>query len=59
MSITLYFQNGAPAGAAPRPPSQAKTSWFSGGTTAPSSAIVTCTLMAAVGLLGAGHDLRC
>src|SRR5215475_10193127 len=49
ISITLYFQNGAPAGAAPRSPSQAKTSWFSGGTTVPRSSMVTCVLIATYG----------
>src|SRR5215475_5422499 len=49
ISITLYFQNGAPAGATPRSPSQAKTSWFSGGTTAPRSSMVTCVLIATYG----------
>ena len=46
MSITLYFQNGAPVATAPRAPSQPKTSRFSGGTTAPSVSMVTSALMA-------------
>src|SRR5437667_7501453 len=52
MSITLYFQHGAPAGGVPRFPSQAKTSWFSGGTTMPRSSMVTCVLIATYGCSG-------
>src|SRR6185437_9173957 len=49
MSITLYFQNGAPAGGSPRCPSQANTEGCSPGSTSPRVSMVTWALIATYG----------
>ena len=46
MSITLYFQNGGPAGGMPRSPSQANTCGISGGRMLSMVCMVTCALIA-------------